>query len=195
VLKDTLAQIDAYNSRDPRIEVEVTAAGPQDRPKELLYSERMSRWLHAVYPEANEALQIAVRAQHLGRWESPRSDYPMDKPGYKAWRTDLLKRHARLAGEIMAEVGYDAVTVERVQFIIRKRKLKSDADTQALEDVACLVFLEHVFADFGQSHTDEKLTDIVRKTWFKMSTRGHAAAADIELGERERRIVEAALAQ
>ena len=36
--------------------------------------------------------------------------------------------------------------------------------------------LEHYFADFAPKHDEEKLVDIVRKTWRKMSPRGHEAA-------------------
>jgi hypothetical protein len=61
--------------------------------------------------------------------------------------------------------------------------------------VACLVFLEHYFADFASKHERDKLIDIVRKTWAKMSPAGRAAALELapQLAPDLRSIIEAAL--
>ncbi|MDX1747999.1 MAG: DUF4202 family protein, partial [Halobacteriales archaeon] len=76
---------------------------------------------------------------------------------------------------------------------IRKQGLKRDPEVQTLEDVACLVFLEHYLDDFAEEHDDEKLVDILQKTWRKMSDRGHEAALEVKLGERAQTLVERAL--
>lgn len=180
--------IDAANAADPNI-----AAGG-DRPKELVYSEQMTRWLEALAPNASAALRLAVRAQHIRRWEIPRDRYPMDRIGYLKWRTDLKHFHAKLAGEILGKAGYDAITIARVQALIRKDRLKQDDEAQTLEDVACLVFLENYFADFAKQHDAEKVVEIVRKTWKKMSPNGHAMALRLDIPKDARALVEKALA-
>jgi hypothetical protein len=185
-----VARIDAVNAGDPNRE---TANGAT-HPKELLYSRRMTAWLDRMAPEASEALRLAARAQHIGRWRIPRGDYPMDRAGYFRWRTTLYKFHAETAGAILADVGYDPPTVARVQALIRKEKLKSDAEMQMLEDVICLVFLESYFADFSEKHDAAKVIDIVRKTWRKMSPQGHEVALSLPLEPAARRLVERALA-
>jgi hypothetical protein len=76
---------------------------------------------------------------------------------------------------------------------LRKEKLKADPETQALEDVACLVFLENYFADFAVKHEEKKIIDILRRTWKKMSERGRAAAMELPLKAEARRLVEMAL--
>lgn len=179
-LRAALARIDAGNAEDPE-------------GRELLYGERMSAWLERLEPEPSEALRIAVRAQHLGRWRIPRRDYPEGRTGYLTWRNDLAKLHADLAGAIVRDAGYDEETVERVGRIVRKRGLRTDPEAQTLEDVACLVFLEHYFADFARQHDDAKVVAILRKTWGKMSERGRQAALGIELGDRERGLLDRAL--
>jgi len=189
LLASALARIDAANSEDPNREVWQGV----DYPKELLYSRRMRDWLARFAPDASEELRLAVAAQHIRRWESPRSDYPEGKAGYKRWRSDLARFHAETAGDILAEVGYDAETVRRVQGLIRKEQLKRDAEAQCLEDVACLVFLESYFADFAQKHDEAKLIDILQKTWKKMSSAGHAAALGLALPAGARELVEKAL--
>ncbi|WP_280569692.1 DUF4202 domain-containing protein [Chromohalobacter sp. 296-RDG] len=181
--------LDTAHAEDPKHEM--TEEGEQ--PAELLYAQRMSDWLARVAPEASEPLQLAVRAQHLRRWEVPRDDYPRDRPGYLAWRRDLGRRQAALAEEIVREAGYDEAAVEHVGALIRKENLKRDADTQALEDAACLVFMAHYFSDFAREHDDDKLVRIVAKTWRKMSPRGHELASALTLPEREREIVARAL--
>jgi hypothetical protein len=154
----------------------------------------MSRWLDRLAPGAAEPLRLAVRAQHIRRWEIPRDGYPMDRVGYLKWRTDLKHLHAKLVGEILAGAGYDDVTVARVQGLVRKDRLKQDPDSQTLEDVACLVFLENYFADFAKQHDAAKVIDILRKTWKKMSPAGQAAALALEMPAAARKLVEQALA-
>lgn len=188
--QQALARFDAANAEDPNRESWQGA----DYPKELLYSRRMTGWLERFAPNASEELRLAVAAQHIRRWESPRSDYPEGKAGYKRWRSELARFHAQAAGEILAEVGYDDDTIRRVQGLIRKEQLKRDAEAQCLEDVACLVFLESYFADFSQKHDEAKLIDILQKTWKKMSPEGHAAALGLALPSGARELVEKALA-
>lgn len=188
-LDAAFARIDEANAQDPNLE----RLDGQDFPKELLYGRRMSATLAMFAPEADDAVKLAARAQHVQRWKIPRSDFPMDRKGYLAWRQKLYGMHAELAGEILREVGYDDATITRVGTLLRKKGLKADPDVQLLEDVICLVFLEHYFADFSVKHDDAKVIDILRKTWAKMSPRGHEAALALPMGE-ERRLVERALA-
>ena len=128
------------------------------RGHERTYGERMSAALARLVPDAGEALRIAVRAQHLERWRIPRDSYPRDRPGYLRWRSELAKLHAERAGEILREVGY------------------TDPESQALEDCACVVFLEHELEAFANEHDDEKIVEIIRKTWAKMGEAGHREA-------------------
>ena len=144
-------------------------------------------------PEASEALQLAVRCQHIQRWKIQRHDYPEGRTGYKRWRTDLAKFHAETAAAILYDVGYDEDTIHRVQSLVRKERFKVDPEAQTVEDVACLVFLDHYFAAFSEKHDEEKLVDIVRKTWKKMSDKGRAAALGIALPEGLKKVVGKAL--
>lgn len=179
-LSQALARIDAFNAQDPRGE-------------QLLYSQRMTAWLLKLAPDAAEALQIAARAQHIGRWTSPRETYPMDRAGYKRWRTDLASFHAETTAAILRQTGYGEAFVERVSSLLKKKNLKTDAECQTLEDVICLVFLEYEFADFAAQHDDEMLIRILQRTWVKMSERGRDAALQLELPERLAELVGRAL--
>jgi hypothetical protein len=176
--------IDAANSKDPNIE---TIDGRQ-WPKELLYSQRMSDMLERYKPAADDIIKLAIRGQHIQRWKSPRNAYPMDRKGYHQWRTDLYFFHAVTAAGLIAEAGYDEKALERVRNAIGKRKLKVNADTQLLEDVAGLVFMEHYMLAFAEKHPEydeAKWIDIIRKTWKKMSVDAHdfALSGDLQLPE------------
>lgn len=188
-LAQAIAALDAANSEDPNRELRDGV----EQPKELTYARLMSGWLDRLAPNASEPLRLAVRAQHIRRWTIPRSDYPMDRPGYLRWRTALANFHAETAGKILRESGYDEETIRRVGALIRKERLKLDPEAQLLEDVACLVFLENYFADFASHHDERQVVDIVRKTWKKMSERGHAAALSLPLAPQARALVEKAL--
>ena len=163
-----LALIDAANSEDPN---QVTAGG-KTWPKELLYSSRMSDMLQRFAPDADDAMQLAIRAQHVQRWKSPRNAYPMDRIGYLQWRKDLYKIQAQTAADLLLDAGYDDEVISRVREAVAKKGIKENPDTQLLEDVTDLVFLEHYLLEFAGKHPDydeEKWLDIIRKTWKKMS--------------------------
>lgn len=185
-----IATIDKANAADPHREF----CDGREYAKEVLYSQRMTKWLNRLEPEASEALRLAAHGQHLCRWTIPRDSYPMDRAGYHRWRSDCQRMHAERLGNILREVGYDNSEISRIQSLVRKERLKLDPEAQLLEDVICLVFLESYFADFAKQHDEAKLVDILRKTWKKMSPRGHAAALEIPMNAGLRRIVEKALA-
>ena len=175
IYSKAISLIDAANSKDPNIEI----ADGQEWPKELLYSQRMSDMLERYKPESDDIIKLAIRAQHIQRWKSPRNAYPMDRAGYHQWRTDLYKFHAVTATGLMAQAGYDEFALERARTAISKRKLKVNADTQLLEDIAGLVFIEYYMLAFAEKHPEydeDKWIDIIRKTWNKMTADAHAFA-------------------
>jgi hypothetical protein len=179
-----VAAFDQANSEDPNIEI----SNGKEYPKELLYAIRMTEMQEIYVPEATETLKLAVRAQHIQRWKSPRSNFPMDRQGYLQWRTGLYKFHAETAGNLMKSVGYDNSTIDRVQVNIGKKGLKVNLETQLTEDVAGLVFIQHYMFAFASSHPEydeDKWIQIIKKTWLKMSPRAHefALAGKIQLPE------------
>lgn len=187
----TLALIDQANQSDPNQQLD---EHHQQQPKELLYSKRMSQCLEAFEPSASDHLKLAARAQHIERWTSPRSNYPDGRTGYKRWRAELGLFHAKRVGELMAEAGYPEEDIKRVQYLVQKRGLKRDEETQCLEDVICLVFIRYYLDEFAQKHDEQKLIDIVQKTWAKMSDKAHEAALAIPLSHDMQALVGKALA-
>jgi hypothetical protein len=170
-----LALIDAANSEDPN---QVTADG-KGWPKELLYSERMTDMLGRYKADADDAMKLAIRSQHIQRWKSPRNAYPMDRIGYLKWRKDLYKIQAENAADLLLEAGYDDETISRVRDAVAKKNIKGNADTQLLEDVTDLVFMEHYILEFVAKHpdySDDKWIEIIQKTWHKMSDNAHEFA-------------------
>lgn len=188
-LEKALALIDEAHSQDP---TQVTI-NSETIPYELHYAQRMTFYLSSRMNTASEPLSLAVRAQHFRRWEVPRSSYPMTRPGYHAWRTYLKKRQAELASQICLDCGYSAEDAGRVAAMVRKDDLKEDEETQALEDVACLVFLDDQFEDFEKSHDEEKILRILRKTWGKMSEKGRAIALEMKMEGRPAELMRKAL--
>lgn len=188
-LDAVLRLIDAANAVDPN----TTSSDAGGQPEALLYGQRMSAWLEKVCPEASEPLQIAARGQHIRRWEVPRDSYPATREGYLKWRTYLYGFHADCVADLMLVAGYPEPAIDRVKWLLKKRGIKTDAEVQTLEDVICLVFLENYFADFAATQDGAKLINIVRKTWAKMSERGHAFALQLPFPESIRDILAQAL--
>ena len=188
--------IDAANSEDPN-----QVSDEQDKvwPKELLYAHRMSDILQRYVPDADDICKLAIRSQHIQRWKSPRDAYPMDRIGYLKWRKDLYKFHADTMGELMTQAGYATEDVERAKKMVGKIGIKSNPDTQLLEDVVDLVFIEHYLLAFVQKHpdyTEEKWIEIIQKTWKKMSEKGQlfALSGAIKLPESLVPLINKALA-
>ncbi len=175
-----ISRIDAVNARDPR-------------GYELPYAERLSAWVERLEPQASEELRLAARAQHLARWESPRSSYPEGRLGYLKWREDLKQFHAKKAGEILREAGYTEPTVARVQDLIRKRNFPRDPEGRVLEDALCLLFLELQFAETTGKTGEEKMIVIIKKTWNKMTPRAREIALGLKMSESQQQLIEKAL--
>ena len=172
-------KIDAAHAADPR----KTADG---RPQELVYADRVEAWVLALVPDASPALLLAARSQHLERFLVPRDSFPMDKAGYHAWRKSLYVKQAERAKGILIESGVPEKEACDVATWVSKTGLKTNPGTQALEDAACLVFLENEILAFAQSHATtprEKFVDILRKTWRKMSPEARERALGLKLDE------------
>jgi hypothetical protein len=129
----------------------------------------------------------------MNRWEVPRSSYPATKAGYLNWRSFLKKRQADLASAICIGCNFSTAEAEAVAALIRKEDLKKNEETQVLEDVACLVFLDDQFEEFEKEHDEEKIVTILRKTWGKMSEKGHDLALQINMSEKAKGLVVKAL--
>jgi hypothetical protein len=171
------ALIDEAHAADPNR----TADG---KPAELVYADRMEAWIMKLVPNASPVLRLGARCQHLERWSVPRSSYPEGKVGYLTWRRFLYTKQAERAQALLLQAGVSEAEAAEVATWVSKSGLKANAGTQALEDAACLVFLENEIADFAAQHADytrEKFIDIIRKTWKKMSPDGQRLALTIQL--------------
>ena len=188
-LQQAFELFDAANAKDPNTEI----FEGKTYPKEVLYAERMTNTLNSFAPKASEALQLTARSQHICRWEIGRDLYPMNREGYLRWRQELKKFHAKKASEILKQVGYSEETITKVAFLLEKKQLKKNEDTQTLEDVVCLVFLTYYFEPFAAKHPEDKTIDILQKTWRKMSEKGQQAALQLPLSQSSLALVSKAI--
>ncbi len=179
-LENVLLAIDNYNREDPH-------------GREFLYSDRLTQWVYRLNPDPSEALRIAARGQHIGRWKSPRDTYPMDRVGYLKWREDLKQFHAQTVGELMGKEGYLPAEIEAVRQIVLKKNFRVNLEAQTIEDALCLVFLETQFEELRQKTPDEKMIDIIKKTWNKMSPQGKSVALTMDLPAHHKELILKAL--
>ena len=168
-LQTAFDAIDQANAADPTRDAE-------GHPEALLYGQRMTAEQQALYPDASEPLQIACRGQHIERWTLPRDAYPMDRPGYLAWRTEQGRRHAARVAGIMREAGYDDEAVAQAEKMLTKQGIKRDPDVQALEDVICFTFIRWYLGPFAEGRDPDELHRIIEKTARKMSDPARAIA-------------------
>lgn len=184
MLNQVITLIDQANSQDPNTEI----YNAQSLPKESLYATRMSEMLARFNPNADELMQIAVRGQHIERWQSPRSNFAMNKQGYHQWRSALYIFHASRVIELMQQVGFNEAQQQRVYAAVAKQDIKRNPDSQLVEDIASLVFIEHYMLAFTSTKPDydeQKWLGIIRRTWQKMSVeaRDFVLAGNVTLPE------------
>ena len=186
-----LAKFDAYNQKDPH---RIVWEG-ETYSREYFLALKLHEWVLKIKPEASEALVLASRAQHIGRWEIPRDSYAPGREPYLKWRRDLAHYHAQLAGEMLKDSGYHEQEISRVQEIILKKKIKVDSDVQTMENALCLVFLAFQYEDFHPLHDQEKVVNILRKTLLKMDQTGHQFALTLDYSPQGQSYIEEALSQ
>lgn len=188
MVKRCYEMVDEINARDPRVDAK------SGLPQDLVYGLHMTQQLESFLPNSSDALKVAARAQHVGRHLVPRTQFPEGKLGYHQWRRHLYARHAETAVGIMRRVGgFNEEEMAIVNKILRKDDIKGDENVQAVEDVACLVFLRDTFSDFSAKHEDDKMVDILQKTWEKMSQRAKDAALKLEFNEASKELLKRAL--
>ena len=179
------------NALDPNREVKDGASVA----RELLYAQRLTDWVLRLKPDASEALRLAARSAHLCRWAIPRNSYPLDRPGYLRWRQELKKLHAAKVGQILAECGYEEPFVRQVQGLVSKSAFPADPDSRVLEDALCLVFLQWQLRGLAGKSTDEKMINALQKAWKKMTPLARQFAQSLDYSERERGLLNRALAE
>lgn len=181
--------IDTVNADDPTV---VTVRGAA-QPLAQVHGRLAAEWVERLYPDAGELVSLAARAHHLRRWGLPRSQYPEGKAGYHRWKRDQRIRHAHDVGTLLGEHGYTEAEIALVQAYVRREELSTNAGSQAVEDAACLVFIETQLADVSTKLERDHLIDVIRKTARKMSTRALEAVALIPLGDAEQQLLADAL--
>ena len=186
-----LQEIDRFNSQDPRQKIDDGFAHPQ----ELIYSKSLTEWVLKLDPKASEALRVAARGQHIGRWTIPRSEYPVGRSGYLRWREELKAFHVEKVGKILRDIGYEEDFIERVASLMSKNIMKEDQDAQTLEDGLCLVFFETQFMALVEKTPADKMKIVVRKTWKKMSPKGQEIALNMKLPIEVKRFLRSPLDQ
>ena len=182
--------IDAAHRADPK-------PGTDGRSAELVYADRMEAWVGRLVPAASPLLRLAARCQHLERWSVPRASFPEGKVGYLTWRKSLYVKQAARAKELLLQAGVSAAEADEAATWVAKTGLKTNPGTQALEDAACLVFLENEIEAFAAQHAGypaEKFVEIIRKTWRKMSPAAQQAAQVLKLPPAIAALVHAAVA-
>ena len=188
-LEEAFILFDEYNKQAP----EHIIWNGDDYPSEYFYALKLYGWVKKLDADASECLLLASRSQHIGRWEIARNTYPEGRTGYLKWRSDLSKFHAEKAGEILRSVGYEEEDIDHVKRIIQKLKLKSDLEVQTIENALCLVFLEFQYDDLISKLTEEKMLDVLRKTWNKMSEPGRNAALSLQYSNEGKLLLHKAL--
>jgi hypothetical protein len=179
-LEQAFKLFDAYNIQDPN---KIFRDG-EEYPSELFYALQLYNSIKRLERMPSEALLLASRCQHIGRWEMERKTYPEGRVGYLKWRSDLSKFHAKKAREILDSLHYDENITKKVTDIIVKKRLKTDPEVQTMENALCLVFLEFQYDDLIEKLSEEKMINILCKTWAKMSDPGKEIALSLKYSKK-----------
>jgi hypothetical protein len=164
------------------------------QPRQIGEAQVLLGFVLALEPTPSSALMLACHCQHLGRFGSPRDEFPAGREGYRAWRVEAARRSAAEAARILTNLGFEAEFVEAVSAIVTKRGRGQNPDVQAMEDALCLSFLTLDAPEFAGRHSEPEMLRIVQRTWLKMSERSRTFALEQPLAPAVRLLVEKALA-
>ena len=184
-LQRVLARIDQLNSEDPNTEL----INDIPTPREFAYAQRLTDRVLRLDPNASETLRIAARGQHVQRWTVPRHQYETGRRGYLRWREVLKAFHAKTVTEIMQQEGFPDEMIQRVRMTILKKSLATDPEAQTIEDALCLLFLETQLSDLRRKEPEEKMLEILRKTWQKMSERARGEALQLPFAPEDQALL------
>ena len=153
--------------------------------------ERLADWLswqETLHPSAIDlGLERVARTLRRLGWRRPAC------PVFTVAGTNGKGSVVALSVRILREAGYAPAEIARVQELIRRDRLATDAGSQAVEDAACLVFIETQLQSMEAKLDHEHLVDVLRKSARKMSPAGIAAVGQIDLGPDERALLHEAL--
>jgi len=190
-LEQAFEKFDNYNRKDPHVFLWEGISYPQ----EYFLALQLHKWVQKLDTNASESLLLASRSQHIGRWEKPRERYPNDRVGYLTWRKDLGQYHAKLACQILKDLGYTQDVIDKTETIILKKGIKSNPDVQTIENALCLVFLQFQYEDFHPKHDEGKMVNILKKSLLKMDSNGHTHALNLPYSSQGLYYVQEALKQ
>ena len=188
-LEEAFELFDTYNKQDPNKIIWNSISYPLT----YFFALQLHDWVIKLNPDAGEALLLASRSQHIGRWTSARTSYPEGKAGYLQWRTDLKKFHAAKSGALMREAGYEEKVIEHTQHIILKKDLRTDQEVQTIENALCLVFLQYQFDEFILKHDEKKVLHVLQKSWGRMTGPGREAALSIVYSDKGKDLLDKSL--
>ena len=171
VVARAVAALRREHAADPR-----PAREGDGRTESEAHHAAVVRWLERLVPDPSPHLRLAAWAQHLRRHEVRRGDYPEGRAGYHAFRRAAARHQAEAARTVLRGVGLPAADADRVADLVRKKGLGRDPETQALEDAACLAFLEREAADFAAGRQRADVVRILAATLRKMSPPARALA-------------------
>jgi len=130
-----IALFDAANAADPNLD--------EGQPKELLYAQRMTGMI-GRYGAGRQRSRPARRTRPAHQaLDGAAQQLSMTKEGYYAGAPGCTSSTPKRRVKLMRQAGYDDAMIDQVKAAVGKRGLKVNADTQMLEDVTDLVFIEY----------------------------------------------------
>lgn len=180
-----VAAIEAASADDPGR----ATVGGVEVPLAVTHGRLAVAAVEALVTEPSEALLLAARAHHIRRFDLPRSGYPEGRAGYLRWRRDQKDRHAALVGTLLARAGYPVAMVERVGALVKRVGLGTDPETQAVEDAACLAFVQTQLDGVAARLDRARLLEVLRRTLGKMSPAAVAHVMALPLTATQRGLV------
>jgi len=154
----------------------------------------MSAWLERLKDSPNELLRIAVRGQHLQRWQVSRDEYEEGRQGYLHWRRDQGKRAGETTAARMRQAGYADDDAERVARMIRKEGLGRGGIRPGRGGLRLPRVPGELLCGLLEKVDHDHMVRIVKKTWGKISDRARELALGLPMAPEARGIVEEALA-
>ena len=129
-------------------------------PEDPIHAKNTLKWLLALKPEADEALQIAALGHDIERAMDQRKVQREDFEQYDQFKAAHAHNSAEILKEVMLDCDVDETLIEQVYDLVRGHEVGGDERCDLLKDADAISYFEvnlpHYFSRHGWDETKRR---------------------------------------
>jgi len=155
-------------------------------PEDLIHSQNTREWVLKLYPEADQALQIAALGHDIERSIEERKIQRANFPDYDEFKKAHSQNSAIILQEILLKYNVDKDFIDRVDYLVLLHEIGGTPEADILKDADSISFFEVNLPFYFQRNSDRETVFRMKWGYKKLSKTarsivGNFSYNDIEL--------------